>query len=254
MKSISQSRLIVVALSLCASAVTAEDKEPKNGPPEVLTFGEMHMAIGQQQHQGRVVLRELVERDHFYGVGALAGLNGEVTILDSQVVISSVATGKPKPVSVDVDRPQATLLAGAYVSEWSEHKVPKSVLPSEFDEWIRQMAERAGLDTNRTFVFRIDGEFKDVRLHIINGACPVHARIHKTELPPERHPYEAEPERIQGAVVGIYATNSVGKLTHPATSTHAHLIFRDAERGVELTGHLEKMGIVKDAVLKLPKQ
>lgn len=107
---------------------------------------------------------------------------------------------------------------------------------------------------NRPFVFCIEGEFQDVRLHIINGACPVHARMHNKKLPADRRPYEAEPKRIQGTLIGVYATNAVGRLTHPGTSTHPHLIFKDTESGVDLTGHLEKVGIVKGAVLKLPQQ
>ena len=246
--------LVLVVLSLSANALSAEDKSSKNDSPQVVTFGEMRIAIGQQQHQGRVALQKLVERDHFYGVGALAGLNGEITIRDGQLVISSVATGKPKPIKVDTGQPQATLLAGAYITEWSEHNVTKDIGSTDFEEYIQQTARRAGLDTTRPFIFRIDGEFQDVHLHIINGACPVHARIHNKELPADRRPYEAESERIRGTVVGVYATNAVGRLTHPGTSTHAHLIFEDSENGIELTGHLEKVGIVRDAVLKLPKR
>lgn len=248
------SRHIVLALALFASTASGEENTSSVGPPQVMTFGEMRLAIGQQQHQGRVVLRELIGRKHFYGVGALAGLNGEITIRDSEVLISSVDAGKPQPVDFDKGPSQATLLAGAYVSEWSEHNVPMDVTSDDLEEFIRQTAERAGLDTTRPFVFRIDGEFQNVRLHIINGACPVHARVHGLELPVDAKPYEAKFTRVRGMVIGIYAKDAVGKLTHPGTSTHMHLIFKDDARGIELTGHVEKIEISKDALLQLPQR
>ena len=53
-------------------------------------FGQMHEAIGQQQHQGRVVLSELLTKPHFYGVGAAEGLTGEITIDNGVAVVTAV--------------------------------------------------------------------------------------------------------------------------------------------------------------------
>ncbi|MEZ6061883.1 MAG: hypothetical protein R3C19_16180 [Planctomycetaceae bacterium] len=51
---------------------------------------------------------------------------------------------------------------------------------------------------------------------------------------------------------GIYAADSVGKLTHPATSTHTHVIYTDPKTGIRVTGHVEQIGLAKGAVLKIP--
>jgi hypothetical protein len=53
--------------------------------------------------------------------------------------------------------------------------------------------------------------------------------------------------------VGVFAADSVGELTHPATSTHVHLIFEERDTGRLVTGHLERVGLAAGAVLKLPK-
>jgi hypothetical protein len=68
-------------------------------------------------------------------------------------------------------------------------------------------------------VFTVEGDFSRVRLHVINGACPMHARLKKITLSKEQRPFEAELERVSGTLVGVYAKDAVGKLTHPATST-----------------------------------
>ena len=39
----------------------------------------------------------------------------------------------------------------------------------------------------------------------------------------------------------------------PATSTHMHLVFTDAQSQKPVTAHLEQVGLLKDAVLRLPK-
>lgn len=244
----------LVTILAVASLLKAEEPQPQGTQNRVVTYGEMRLVIGQQQHQGRVRLHDLVRRQHFYGVGALAELEGEITIQDGTIHISRVnAAGKLHPVDPKQDDPKAALLVGGYVPAWNEFPIASKVSPEEFDEYVKQAAMRVGLDATQPLLFMIDGKFLDVRVHVINGACPVHARIHNREIPKENRPYEREFPKIRGTVIGVYAQDTVGKLTHPSTSTHCHLIFEDPDTGVKLTGHLERVGIQKQGTLKLPK-
>ena len=109
------------------------------------------------------------------------------------------------------------------------------------------------MSTTKPFVFTIEGEFRQLRLHVINGACPVHARIHQTKIPQGKQPYEREFTRLRGRLVGIYADNAVGELTHPAMKTHLHVVFVDETTGKQLTGHIESTGVFSGATLKLPR-
>ena len=93
----------------------------------------------------------------------------------------------------------------------------------------------------------------DVRLHVINGACPIHARLKKVEIPKAQQPFEAELKKVKGTIVGVFAKDAVARLTHPATSTHVHLLFADPASGEKVTGHVEQIGVRKGAVLRLPK-
>lgn len=52
----------------------------------------------------------------------------------------------------------------------------------------------------------------------------------------------------------LFAEDAVGKLTHPATKTHGHILYRDPIFGQRVTGHLEAVGIRQGAVLKIPKR
>jgi alpha-acetolactate decarboxylase len=212
----------------------------------------MHEAIGQHQSQGRVLLSEVASQPHFFGVAALEELKGEITFFDSSPTITGV-TAEGKLEAIDAQKLQATMLAGAYVPAWTEHGIEKDTPPADFDDLIRDAASKSGVDTSKPFVFTLEGEFSEVRLHVINGACPMHARLRKVEIPKESQPFEGEYAKLNGKIVGIYAEDAVGKLTHPATATHLHLIFKDEASGEMATGHVEQTGLVKGALLKLPR-
>ena len=221
---------------------------------EMIRYGGMHETIGQQQHQGRVELEQVVRMPHFYGVGAMEGLDGEITIEDSKPILTSVTPdGQPLPVALE--NVKAALLVGQSVRGWTPIELIEDVPHRRFDDAVADAALRQGFDSEdlaRPFMFVIEGQFKDVRLHVINGACPLHARMHKIELRPEDRPFELEAETLDGTLVGVYAADSVGALTHPATSVHVHLIYTDPNTGKQVTGHVERIGVVSGAILKLP--
>ena len=221
---------------------------------KIVQFGRMHDAIGRQQHQGRVKIEQLVQKHHFYGVAALETLSGEATIRDGEVTISRVGPqGRLVPGEKNSEGVQATLLVGAYVPDWTEHKVATPVDAKEFDQWVAALAAKAGIPTSKPFVFTVEGELKDLRWHVIHGACPLHARLRKLELPREQQPFEGSADKLRGTLVGVYAEDAVGNLTHPDTSCHLHVIFTDPKSGKRVTGHVEQVGLMPEAVLRLPK-
>lgn len=241
---------VAIACAVCGVAVLSGfAKDSVDGA--LVQFGTMHEAIGQQQHHGRVALSTLVNQPHFFGVAALERLEGEITVFDSDVTVTGVtAQGTLAPVpGADLE---ATLLVGAYVSAWTEHTLEGDTPAANFDKLIRDAAERSNVDVSQPFIFTLEGEFSDVRMHVINGACPMHARLKNIELPEEQTPFEGEFKSVRGRVVGVYASDAVGKLTHPATSTHVHLIFKDDASGQTATGHVEEIGLTRGVVLKLP--
>lgn len=221
-------------------------------PAGLLQVGGMHEAIGMGRHQSRVSLDEIVGKPHFYGVGAVEALQGEVTVLDSVAIATAVAQdGRPRPLESSSVR--ATMLAGQSIRNWIDLPLPEGVSPSEFDEAIGGMAAERGIDVSKPFVFVIEGEFREVRLHIINGACPVHARKKGAQIEKRKQPFALEAERMNGTLVGVYAVDSAGSLTHRGTRTHAHLIYIDEDSGDRITGHIEQGGVAKGANVKFPE-
>lgn len=215
-----------------------------------LQLGGMHETIAQGHDEGRVTLAELRGREHLYGVGALEGLAGELTLIDSRCVATGVdAAGAARPAGQDG---QATLFVGQSVAAWDALTLAEAVSAARFDATVQARAEAQGRDTSRPFVFQVEGDFDDVRLHVINGACPIRARMHAEELPAEQRPFEWSGARLSGTLIGVYAENAVGQLTHPDTSVHGHLVYSDPLTGERLTAHVERLAVAPGAILRLP--
>ncbi|MGB7326055.1 MAG: acetolactate decarboxylase [Rubripirellula sp.] len=250
-KSFLMTSILPIAMTALVNTTTFA-QQPQNDT--IVQYGTMHEAIGRQQHQGRVKLSDTGKQPHFYAVAALEGLAGEVTILDGKVFITGVGSnGQLAPIEDTNATRQATMLVGAYVPSWTHHTASVNVSPPDFDQFVADSASAAGVNTDKPFVFSVEGEFTDVRLHVIHGACPVHARMQKIDLPKDERPFESDLKQVTGTLVGVYAKDAVGKLTHPATSTHVHLVYKDATTGKLITGHIEKVGLAKGTVLMLPK-
>jgi alpha-acetolactate decarboxylase len=233
-----------------ASLITLASAEDDSQPTSLVQYGGMHETIGRKNHEARIDLSELLNRRHFYGVGALAELKGEISILDSKAVVTTVsADGKPSRLPGG----KATLLVGQSVPAWNEVKIGKDITHEQIDETIRELAAINGINTSRPFLFMIEGECTEVRLHVINGACPMRARMKKEAIPDDQKPFEFETKTVNATVIGVYAQDSVGKLTHPDTAQHAHLIYYDPASEQRVTGHLETYGVQAGATLKLPK-
>jgi hypothetical protein len=251
-------RVSFVRVALCltlailiVTSLPAGQKAEVAPEPELVRYGGMHETIGQKQHQGRVALVEVLEGPAFYGVGAVEGLRGEITIVNSSAVVTSVGSdGSLEPQSPDTL--QATMLVGQSVPSWRSVTLKEAVSAEHLDETVAASAADAGLDPEGPFMFVIEGSLTDLRLHVIAGACPVHARMKAIQLPEGERPFELEAAAMDGTVVGVYAKGSVGQLTHPATSTHGHLIYKDPATGRKVTGHLERFGLASGAVLKFP--
>ncbi len=250
---------LMIAAFLTPS-LTRQDSAKAQTPPqsnvgikELIQYGKMHEVIGMQKHEARVDLSELLEKPHFYAVGALAGLQGEISVIDSQATVTEVTEqAQAKAANEDATKRQATMLIGAYVDEWIEIGCEKDLTDTELDDWIKSEIKRNGGDVQQPLMFMLRGTFADVHLHVINGACPVHARVRQIEIPESKRPFDTTLSSVSGEVVGVFALDAAGKLTHPATSTHKHLVYRADADAEALNGHVESMSLKRGSKLFLP--
>jgi len=218
---------------------------------QVLQYGRMHEVLGggAEAAHPNVTLADALSQPHAYAVGALAGLAGEITILDGEVWIA-----RPRGTVLHVDGPttdsadSAAMLTVAHVHRWDEIKIDEALSGDDLERFVADQARGRGLDLKRPFPFLIEGQVTDLQTHVINGACPMKPGV---RLASDQQPWRFQLELPDDArIVGFYAANSVGKLTHPGTSVHAHALFK--VKGVTVTAHVERVAIAAGATLRLP--
>lgn len=218
---------------------------------QISQFGKVQEVLGEKQHKGRVELGKLVKKPHCYAVGALAGLTGEATIVDGQVIATCVESGLPVAVSGKPKDRRAASLAAAYVPKWVERKIDRDVSAKELERFVHDAASEAGLDPSKPFPYLVEGELTELEMHVINGACPMRAKRLGRTLPDDEKPFHGSFDKVTGRLVGVYAEGSVGSLTCHGSQAHTHVILKNKD-GKPYTGHVESVGVAAGAVLRLP--
>ena len=221
----------------------------------LVEWATMREAIGQGQHQARGTFAALNSKPHLFAVGAVVGLKGEATVFDGHLTATEVTCcGNLLPVEAEASKKlEGTYVLGAYIENWETSSIESPLDSQSLEDHLRATALGQPWKNAPAFPFLLEGELTNVKLHVINGVCPLHARLNQIEIAADKKPYEANYERLQGRVVGFFADKSVGVRTHPDTSLHAHVIFKDPASGKEVTGHLERFSLGPDVRLRLPR-
>ena len=208
----------------------------------------MRAVMREGQSQPRISLREASIDPTTVGVGALAGLAGEITIDHGEVWVTRFVDGKAVttgPACVAAD--EATLLSiGALrnpTTTLCEEVVAGTALEDAVARALRA-AQRS--DTTASLspsLFMIEGTATSLRAHVIAGTC-AHADPTADAL------RLAIDTPVDVNIIGLYAENREGVLTHHGTRVHMHAIFiRD---GARMTAHVDALTLDANAKITVP--
>jgi hypothetical protein len=140
---------------------------------DVEAFGNFKQMVHSGDTAGKVPLSRFRNAKGVYGVGALAGLHGEIWIWDGKVVVSrgDSVTGATEPAS---DSDQAALLVTARVKAWKEIPVDVDMTPNQFEKYVLHQAGTNGIDVKEPFLFSVRGSIRDYQRHVVTGAGAGH--------------------------------------------------------------------------------
>jgi acetolactate decarboxylase len=215
---------------------------------EVEQVGAMREVMREGHTEPRIRLADAVARPNAYAVGALAGLNGEITIADGDVWVARVAgdgiqvTG---PTLVEGD--EATLLAVSHVAQWVQVGIGSTLEGAQLEAFIEHAARDRGLDLARPFPFVIEGDATEVDLHVVNGYCPDARDPATIDTEPWRWSLDRSSRIL---LVGFYAPDAAGVMTHHGTSLHVHAIMQ--REGGTITGHVDRFAVEPGMTLRVP--
>lgn len=224
-------RVLPLIFTLLATACKTATPQPS-----LQVFGSMRKVLRDGHDQGRIALIDL-ETQNAIGVGALAGLAGEVTIIDGQIL---VATLRDHVAVVREARTgdQATLLMVEQVAHWQHFEVGPCKNYQQLEHNIAKLLQGRGSNLRKPTPVKVTGTCTRLQAHVIAGACPI------------ANPNGPRPWRYDGPannvkLVGFYVEDAAGKMTHHNRSSHLH-VFCD-----QAMGHLDNVEFTS-ATISIP--
>ncbi len=228
--------LLLASLSACATP---------DAPAEVGTlqqWGQLRNVMRDGETFRRVRLSQ-VARPGTWGVGALAELAGEVTVLDGVVTIAEVRHGEPH-LRAATSRDFATLLVLAEADGWAEREVVAARTP-DVDVVLDAGVRALGFDPEaKPVAIRLEGEFDELDLHVIAGNCPI-------ANPDGPAPWRWSGAGARGTLVGVFAPGRAGDLTHHTHPFHLHALVTTPE-GETVSGHVDDVAFAEGVRLFAP--
>ncbi len=190
----------------------------------------VHGNLRQVMHAGTIgaaiELDTLFPGEHVFGVGALADLQGEVTIVDG-VAYLSYPDGEEKARTKKLTESSAAvaMLVSAKVTAWQTMETEQEILFVSLDEEIAKMVTAVGLDVNKRIPFRIEGEFRDLRWHVIDGSrLPDGSSSHEDHV---KAAVNLTQESGPALLVGFFSKNDGGVFTQMRSHTHIHCVIAE---------------------------
>ena len=231
--------LLPLILVTCLASAEVSGENPPD-MPTIQTWGTMREVLREGKSEERITLTKLPS-EHTIAIGALAGLAGEITVLNGVVHVATFDNGELNS-GPSQNGARATLLVMAEVPAWREQDLPALADFSSVEQAVRTAALKAGIDVTQPFPFVVEGLAADLSLHVIAGACPI-------ATPDGSSPGRFSDQERTVTLVGFYAENQEGRMTHHNRSSHVHVIVE----GADISGHLEEVSFAAGARLRLPE-
>lgn len=223
-------------------------------PFDFVHHGHFQRIVHSGHAAGQVALASLPQPPGTWGLGATAGMAGEIVQIDGRLLVSpgSDAEGRVRP---PLAGEQAALFASGRVAAWQDVVVPRDMDAARFEAFVLDQARALGLAPDQPFVFRVEGRFVELRWHVVTGE-KAPGRAHGAPArAPNGHANVVAGLRLfrqdgaSGQLIGVYSGAALeGVVSHPGERFHLHY----ADAAATLSGHVDRYGVAAGARLKLP--
>lgn len=211
-------------------------------------FGSFKRMSHTGDTSGQVRLSDLPQTAGTWGVGALAGLTGEILLHDGRLLVSRGEDHRGR-VSGAKPEDEAAIFASARVQQWAEVPLTKEMPQAEFEAFVVEQAKKIGLDAEQPFPFLVDGAFPAMTWHVVTGkpSSPAHGAGGHANKHAGMKVFEQS--GVSGRLVAFYSGSRFeGVVSHPGERFHIHYV--DAAR--EASGHVDGYRVGSGATLRLP--
>jgi alpha-acetolactate decarboxylase len=227
-------------------------------PFKFMHYGHFQRMMHTGDTGGKIALGDLSQKPGTWGLGAAAGLKGEIIQIDGKLLVSQGTDDKGR-VQPPLPGGQAVLFASAQVQQWADVLVPADMEQTQFEAFVIQQAKQHGLSLEYPFVYRVEGRFPKMHWHVVTGE--VSTGDHGghggqgTGTTQSGHANKQSGMKVfqqpdsRGQIVGLYSGVALeGAVTHQGERFHAHF----ADSPATVSGHADTYAVAGGSVLKLP--
>lgn len=192
----------------------------------------------------------------FFAAGAVAGLDGEITVFEGTPYVTKVR-GQGYTMNNSPEH-TATFAVWTRQTAWTEQPVPSEVKGYlDVQNFVKARAAAAGIDVTRPFPFQLSGTPGEVRWHI-NVDLTEGKPITNELFSKSKASYVAKNEPMD--IIGFYSDKHPGVFISayaPAiradsgvkNAMHIHLVTKDRKSA----GHIDNLILGGGMTLRLPK-
>jgi len=225
----------------------ADVQESLIGTPEVEIFGTLQTIFTDGDFSSNARLNEHGNGQHSFGLGAISGLRGEITIVDGETWLS-YPDGSDAITVTNSSGPdeEAALLVTSEVAEWISFNVDTDISYEELTDVLTTILSDSYWPDGVAVPFTISGSIPSVDWHVIDGSL----------LPDGQASHEDhENASVSGTIVdgsptlvGFYSNIHAGVITHGGVRIHVHVV----DETNRITGHVEDALIKAGSTINFP--
>jgi alpha-acetolactate decarboxylase len=253
-------RLLAVGFGAIAALLLASLAWADKLPFAFAHHGNFQRMMHSGNTSGQVALAALPQHGGTWGVGASAGLKGEIVQIDGKLLVSPGSDEQGR-VRAPQDGEQAALFASGQVQAWQDVTVPRDMDAAAFEAFVQERAQAMGIALGQPFVFRVEGRFPHLLWHVVTGeparggGHSVHGAHGGQGGHGAGHANQRSDMRVfrqpgaSGQLIGVYSGAALeGVVSHPGERFHLHF----ADMNTTVSGHVDRYSVAAGAVLKLP--
>ncbi len=190
------------------------------------------------------------------GVGAVAGLDGEITVYQGRPYITKIR-GDNFKVLEGQDQ-GAVFAVWTCQSKWREETIPSDVKGYvELQDYVKARAAAAGIDIGKPFAFQLSGTPAELKWHVnldLSEGRPITSEIYAKS----KANFVLKNQAVD--IVGFYSENHPGvfisalapaikKDSQQKNAIHIHLVTKDGSAA----GHIDNLTLAPGMTLRLPQ-
>ncbi|MCK5810301.1 MAG: acetolactate decarboxylase, partial [Cocleimonas sp.] len=213
---------------------------------EIKSYGHYKKMIHMKNTDGVIGLQKAIPTKNSYAVGAIQKGVGEITVLNGKVYLDYGKDGIGNALNKIPEHEKAVLLATTTVEKWQSINFSSPMAKKDLFKTILIKAKKHGLDVDKPFPFLLEGGFKELKIHVINGQ---NSKFEGHGGKEKMFQMATEIRNHQKAiVVGFYSASNQGVYTHPNESWHLHTIIEEKN----VSAHVDDLHTGHNLTLKLP--